>query len=152
QERRYQALIEQMPMVTLRADGNGVVEYVSPQVETLLGMSRDQFMTTINSERWLEMIHPGDRAKVADFVDLNRDAGNAVHELELRVRTQSGEYLDVLMRRARVDAPEAPSGRYFHSVAIDISALRRAEERSRAALDKLVRASEEEQARLAIEL
>jgi two-component system, NarL family, sensor histidine kinase UhpB len=98
------------------------------------------------------MIHPADRAKVAEFVDLNRDAGTAVHELELRVRTQSGEYLDVLMRRARVDAPEAPSGRYFHSVAIDISDLRRAEERSRAALDKLVRASEEEQARLAIEL
>jgi PAS domain S-box-containing protein len=152
QERRYQALIEQMPMVTMRADGNGVVEYVSPQVESLLGMSREQFMASVNSERWLEMIHPADRAKVAEFVDLNRDAGTAVHELELRVRTQSGEYLDVLMRRARVDAPEAPSGRYFHSVAIDISDLRRAEERSRAALDKLVRASEEEQARLAIEL
>ena len=151
-EQRYQTLIEQMPMVTMRADGNGVVEYVSPQVEPLIGMTREQFMAAINSERWLEMVHPADRGKVAEFVDLNRDPGISVHELELRVRTHSGEYRDVLMRRARVEAPEAPSGRYYHSVAIDISDLRRAEERSRAALDKLVRASEEEQARLAIEL
>jgi PAS domain S-box-containing protein len=151
-EQRYQTLIEQMPMVTMRADGNGVVEYVSPQVEPLIGMTREQFMAVINSERWLEMVHPADRGKVAEFVDLNRDPGISVHELELRVRTHSGEYRDVLMRRARVEAPEAPSGRYYHSVAIDISDLRRAEERSRAALDKLVRASEEEQARLAIEL
>jgi signal transduction histidine kinase len=75
-----------------------------------------------------------------------------VHELELRVRTGAGDYRDVLLRRARIDAPETESGHYFHSVVIDISALRQAEARSRAAVDQLVRASEEEQARLAVEL
>jgi PAS domain S-box-containing protein len=152
EQRRYQTLVEQMPMVTLRADGDGVVEYVSPQIEELFGTTREQFLREINSEDWLEMIHPADRKRVADFVDLARDRGSEMHELELRVQTSAGEYRDVLLRRARVNAPETESGHYFHSVVIDISALRQAEARSRAAVDQLVRASEEEQARLAVEL
>jgi PAS domain S-box-containing protein len=152
EQRRYQTLVEQMPMVTLRADGSGVVDYVSPQIEELFGTSPEQFIREINSENWLEMIHPADRRRVADFVDLAQDRGDEVHELELRVRTGAGDYRDVLLRRARIDAPETESGHYFHSVVIDISALRQAEARSRAAVDQLVRASEEEQARLAVEL
>jgi PAS domain S-box-containing protein len=152
EQRRYQTLVEQMPMVTLRADGNGVVDYVSPQVEELFGTSREEFISAVNSENWLEEIHPADRKRVADFVDLAQDRGDEVHELELRVRTGPGDYRDVLLRRARIDAPETESGHYFHSVVIDISALRQAEARSRAAVDQLVRASEEEQARLAVEL
>jgi PAS domain S-box-containing protein len=151
EQRRYQTLVEQMPMVTLRADGSGVVEYVSPQIEELFGTSQEQFIREINSPNWLEMIHPADRKRVADFVDLAHDRGDEVHELELRVRT-GADYRDVLLRRARIDAPETESGHYFHSVVIDISALRQAEARSRAAVDQLVRASEEEQARLAVEL
>lgn len=152
EQRRYQTLVEQMPMVTLRADGRGVVEYVSPQIEELFGTSQEEFIREINSENWLEMIHPADRKRVADFVDLAHDRGHEVHELELRVRTGAGDYRDVLLRRARIDAPETESGHYFHSVVVDISALRQAEARSRAAVDQLVRASEEEQARLAVEL
>jgi PAS domain S-box-containing protein len=151
EQRRYQTLVEQMPMVTLRADGSGVVEYVSPQIEELFGTSQEQFIREINSPNWLEMIHPADRKRVADFVDLAHDRGDEVHELELRVQT-GADYRDVLLRRARIDAPETESGHYFHSVVIDISALRQAEARSRAAVDQLVRASEEEQARLAVEL
>ena len=149
---QYRTLVEQMPMVTLRADGDGVVEYVSPQVEELFGTSPEEFLREINSENWMEMIHPADRRRVAEFVDLGQDRGDAVHELELRVQTRPGEYRDILMRRAQIDAPETESGHYFHSVVIDISALRQAEARSRAAVDQLVRASEEEQARLAVEL
>src|SRR6478736_5628859 len=152
EQRRYQTLVEQMPMVTLRADGDGVVEYVSPQVEELFGTSPEEFLREINSENWMEMIHPADRRRVAEFVDLGQDRGDEVHELELRVQTRPGEYRDILMRRAQIDAPETESGHYFHSVVIDISALRQAEARSRAAVDQLVRASEEEQARLAVEL
>ena len=98
------------------------------------------------------MIHPADRRRVAEFVDLGQDRGDEVHELELRVQTRPGDYRDILLRRAQIDAPETESGHYFHSVVIDISALRQAEARSRAAVDQLVRASEEEQARLAVEL
>jgi PAS domain S-box-containing protein len=152
EQRRYQTLVEQMPMVTLRADGRGVVEYVSRQIEELFGTSQEEFIREINSENWLEMIHPADRKRVADFVDLGHDRSDEVHELELRVRTGAGDYRDVLLRRARIDAPETESGHYFHSVVVDISALRQAEARSRAAVDQLVRASEEEQARLAVEL
>src|SRR6478672_4125203 len=152
EQRRYKTLVEQMPMVTLRADASGVVEYVSPQVEELFGTSPEEFIREVNSENWLEMIHPADRRRVAEFVDLGQDCGDEVHELELRVQTRPGEYRDILLRRAQIDAPETESGHYFHSVVIDISALRQAEARSRAAVDQLVRASEEEQARLAVEL
>ena len=152
EQRRYQTLVEQMPMVTLRANGDGVVEYVSPQIEELFGTTREQFLQEINSEDWLQLIHPADRKRVTDFVDLTQDRGSEVHELELRVQSSDGEYRDVLLRRARINAPETESGHYFHTVLIDISALRQAEARSRAAVDQLVRASEEEQARLAVEL
>jgi PAS domain-containing protein len=53
EQRRYQTLVEQMPMVTLRADGNGVVEYVSPQVEERSGR-RGGVHRAVNSENWLE--------------------------------------------------------------------------------------------------
>jgi PAS domain S-box-containing protein len=152
EQRRYKTLVEQVPMVTLRADSSGVVEYVSPQVEELFGTSPEEFIREANSDNWLDMIHPADRRRVAEFVDLGQDRGNEVHELELRVQTRPGEYRDILLRRARIDAPETESGHYFHSVVLDISALRQAEARSRAAVDQLVRASEEEQARLAVEL
>ena len=88
EQRRYKTLVEQMPMVTLRADGNGVVEYVSPQVEELFGTSPEEFIREVNSENWLEMIHPADRRRVAEFVDLGQDCGDEVHELELRVQTR----------------------------------------------------------------
>ncbi len=52
EQRRYNTLVEQMPMVTLRADGDGVVEYVSPQVEELFGTSPEEFLREINSENW----------------------------------------------------------------------------------------------------
>ena len=51
EQRRYQTLVEQMPMVTLRADGNGVVEYVSPQVEELFGTSREEFISARSTPR-----------------------------------------------------------------------------------------------------
>jgi PAS domain S-box-containing protein len=149
EQRRYQDLVEQMPAVIIRATGDGVVEYVSPQVERQFNMTPGEFMAQANSPDWLDEIHPDDRDRVAQFYATERHAGDPFQEIEMRVRDDSGGYRTILLRRAMLDHQ---SGAYFHSVLIDITDLRAAESRSRQALAALVRASEEEQARLAVEL
>lgn len=150
EQRRYRALVEQMPAAVVRASAEGVVEYVSPQVEQQLGLTPAEFMVVANSPDWLDVIHPDDRERVSGFYAAERRAGDPAEEFEARVRASDDSYRTVLVRRAKLDDPEG--GAYFHSVMIDITDVRAAEARSRQALGALVRASEEEQARLAVEL
>jgi len=150
EQRRYQTLIEQMPAVTLRASADGVVEYVSPQVEEQFDLSSAELMQLLNSPDWLNVVHPEDRDRVAQFYARERTAGDQSSEIEMRVSGRGNAYRSMLVRRAKLDDREGAA--YFHSVIIDITDLRAAEARSREALAALVRASEEEQARLAGEL
>jgi signal transduction histidine kinase len=151
EQRRYRALVEQMPAVILRGSADGLVEYVSPQVEEQFQMTPAEYMAAANSPDWLEWIHPDDRDRVAKFYAVERQAGN-FSEIEVRVRGLGlgDAYRTLLVRRAMLEDPDI--GGYYHSVLIDVTDLRAAEARSRQALAALVRASEEEQARLAVEL
>ena len=150
---RYQALIEQMPVVTILADADGVVEYLSPQAEEMFGAPIPELIPLLNSERWLDSVHPDDRDRVARFYAHAPGADWHTRELELRAaRIQTG-YRELLVRRTRVEVPApAPPRHYYQSVVIDITELRAAQARSRAAVAALVRAGEEERGRLAVEL
>ncbi len=59
-ERRYRNLVEQLPAVTYMdtADDELSSIYVSPQVETVLGLSADAFTT---DDAWASHLHPEDR-------------------------------------------------------------------------------------------
>ena len=59
-ERRYRNLVEQLPAVTYMdtADDELSSIYVSPQVETVLGLSADTFTT---DDAWASHLHPEDR-------------------------------------------------------------------------------------------
>ena len=59
-ERRYRNLVEQLPAVTYMdtADDELSSIYVSPQVETVLGLSADTFTT---DDAWASHLHPDDR-------------------------------------------------------------------------------------------
>ena len=61
-ERRYRNLVEQLPAVTYMdtADDEMSSIYVSPQVETVLGLSADTFMT---DDAWAAHLHPDDRER-----------------------------------------------------------------------------------------
>jgi len=149
EQQRYRTLVEQMPAVTLRASADGVLEYASPQVQEQFGLSPAEFLAAANAPNWLDEIHPDDRERVAGFYSAERQTGS-LSEIEMRIRGADDGYRTVLVRRAKLDDPEV--GAYFHSVLVDVTDLRAAEARSRQALAALVRASEEEQARLAVEL
>ncbi len=59
-ERRYRSLVEQLPAVTYMdtADEEMTSIYVSPQVEKVLGLSADAFVT---DDAWGAHLHPEDR-------------------------------------------------------------------------------------------
>ncbi|HLK56732.1 MAG TPA: PAS domain S-box protein [Chthonomonadaceae bacterium] len=60
----YRVLLEQLPVVTFmaRLGGAGVNEiYVSPQIETLLGFSQQEWLG--NPILWYERLHPDDKAR-----------------------------------------------------------------------------------------
>ena len=59
-ERRYRNLVEQLPAVTYMdtADGDLTSIYVSPQVESVLGLSADAF---VSDDAWTGHLHPEDR-------------------------------------------------------------------------------------------
>ena len=65
-EEKYRSLLESIPITTYinSTDVQALTEYVSPQVEKLLGYSRDEF--TRDPEFWKRIIHPEDRARVLD--------------------------------------------------------------------------------------
>ncbi len=61
-ERRYRSLVEQLPAVTYMdtADDEMSSIYVSPQVEKVLGLSADAFVT---DDAWGAHLHPEDRER-----------------------------------------------------------------------------------------
>ena len=137
EQRRYQTLIEQLPLVMLQATADGRVEYVSPQVEEQFGLDAPDFIALMNSPGWIEGIHPDDRERVAAFYGGERQVDRST-EIEMRVRGAGDQYRNILLRRAKLDVRDGDP--HFHSVIIDITDLRAAEARSRAALAALVRA------------
>jgi len=64
-EARYRALIEQIPAVTFLAalDGKLTDIYVSPQIESLLGFTQDEWVG--DPTLWFRQLHPDDRETMA---------------------------------------------------------------------------------------
>jgi PAS domain S-box-containing protein len=62
-ETRYRKLVEAIPAVTYiqDADSEGNITYVSPQVESMLGYTLEEWR---RRENWLESVHPEDRERV----------------------------------------------------------------------------------------
>ena len=60
---RYRSLIEKLPVVTFMAGLDESVEelYVSPQIETLLGFTQEEWLE--NPFLWFQQLHPDDREK-----------------------------------------------------------------------------------------
>src|SRR5215470_3580051 len=60
---RYQTLVEQIPAVVFMAFlDKGIGEaYVSPQIETLLGFTQEEWLN--DPVRWYRQIHPDDKAR-----------------------------------------------------------------------------------------
>jgi two-component system cell cycle sensor histidine kinase/response regulator CckA len=70
-----------------RRNGDLNFEFVSPQIEEILGYTADQFIA--DPEFWLGTIHPGDRPTVQDFYRNIQEDGR--HRIEYRASNARGQ-------------------------------------------------------------
>ena len=125
-EARYRTLIEQIPAVVFMVYlDRGVGEaYVNPQIETMLGFSREEWLE--DPVRWYERIHPDDKhrwsAEAAEMF-LSGKPLRSVYRVIARDGHVVSFHCDARMVRR-------PDGRpwFIHGVGFDITDLKRAEE------------------------
>ena len=87
----YRALIEQIPAVVYRFTHNpdgveGLHEYVSPQIEALVGYTPEEWCT---QDRWMTCIHPDDRDRVATE-DARTNATGEPFNIDYRMVARDG--------------------------------------------------------------
>ena len=125
-EAQYRTLIEQIPAVVFMVYlDRGVGEaYVNPQIETLLGFSREEWLE--DPVRWYERIHPDDKfrwsAEAADMF-LSGTPLRSVY----RVIARAGH---VVYFHCNARMVRRPDGRpwFIHGVGFDITDQKRTEE------------------------
>ncbi len=129
-ERRFRALVEQMPTVTYVRDHGGVgrLRYISPQIEAATGYPPDRW--TGDADLWVRSIHAEDRAGVVAELRrcVERDEPYAG---EYRVVCADGRERTVFTKEVVVrDDQGVPSHR--QGSCVDVTDLRRAEAALRA--------------------
>jgi PAS domain S-box-containing protein len=124
-EERMRGLLQSLPDAVLYQTGAGV-EYVSENIETVLGIPAREFLR--NRARFPELIHPDDRPRlVAEFKQWLQAGAPGVHEAEFRARRGDGTYI-WLLDRARA-AFRSADGKYSTiGVMLDITARKRVEQ------------------------
>ena len=84
----YEALILQVPGITYAESlDDGRTMSISPQVETVLGYSQEEWMN--NPLLWVEIIHPDDRKRVVDGCD-EANRTRQTFRAEYRMITRDG--------------------------------------------------------------
>jgi diguanylate cyclase (GGDEF)-like protein/PAS domain S-box-containing protein len=132
-DQRYRGLIEHVPAVSYIAgwDPDAPFEYVSPQIEELLGIPAERFVT--EPELWSERLHPDDRTRV--LVEERRSHHEErTFDREYRLIAADGSVVWVWDRDAVVRDAD---GRPLHSqgMLIDITERKLAEARAQHYLD-----------------
>lgn len=124
-EARYRTLVEQLPAVTYVAEAGAVRRwhYVSPQVETLLGFTPEEW--TSDPERWLDCVHPEDRARaLAEWEGAVRSGRPIV--TQYRLVSRGGSVVWVQDQALPLGEEGGPS--LVHGIMFDITERRLAEE------------------------
>jgi PAS domain S-box-containing protein len=125
-EAKYRALLEQIPAVVFMAYlDRGISEaYVSPEIESVLGYSREEWLE--DPVRWYEHIHPEDKQRwsleAAEMFLSGKPLRSAY-----RVNARDGRVVwfqcDARMMRREDGRPW-----FIHGIAFDISDIKRIEE------------------------
>jgi PAS domain S-box-containing protein len=125
-EKKYKSLLENIPITTYinTLDTNTHTEYVSPQVEKLLGYSRDEFLK--DPLFWKKIIHPEDRERVLAESDRTTETGEPF-EAEYRLITKDKRVIWV-RDEATLVYDENSKPLHWLGVWTDISSRKLAEE------------------------
>ncbi|HEV8421026.1 MAG TPA: PAS domain S-box protein [Actinomycetota bacterium] len=130
-ERTYRTLVEQIPAISyvdvydpLYAPDMYRTEYVSPQIETMLGYSPEEFIAS--PDLWYSMIHPEDRDRAMVADKRHYKTGEPLTE-EYRLIGRNGRTVWVLDEAALV-RDEQGGPRFSQGILYDITARKKAEE------------------------
>ncbi|MCC7023223.1 MAG: PAS domain S-box protein [Thermomicrobiales bacterium] len=138
-EERYRTLVEQIAVVVYvdAADSDGTPLYVSPRIETMLGYTAEEWMSS--PDFWAERIHPDDRDRVVAELRKMSKAQTPIF-LEYRYIARDGRIVWVHDEAALVrDEDGAPQ--YWQGFMVDITDRKRAEDELRAAKEAAEEAS-----------
>jgi PAS domain S-box-containing protein len=125
-EVKYRTLVEQVPAMTYIGSVEEIDApiYVSPQIETLLGFTPQEWMA--QTQLWERQIHPEDRARVLAANEHSRATGEPF-DIEYRIFTRDGRIIWLHDRSVWL-RDDAGNIRSYHGVAFDITERKRAEE------------------------
>ncbi len=125
-EARYRTLVERLPAVTYVAamDGSRTTLYVSPQVESMLGLSPEDFEA--EPDLWRRRLHGEDRQRVLREVQQGVESSRPF-VAEYRMYARDGRLVWV-RDEAAVVRDEAGAALFLQGVMTDITARKRAEE------------------------
>jgi PAS domain S-box-containing protein len=137
-EAKYRSLVEGTPAIVYIAEfpKEGRWRYVSPQIESILGFSSDEW--TDSPGLWQERLHPVDRDRV--LREQNRDVHGGERVLfEYRMVARDGE---VVWIRDDAEVVDESGTMLLQGVMYDFSEQKRAESKLREALDREREASQ----------
>jgi PAS domain S-box-containing protein len=120
---RYQTLVEQLPVVVYHYTEGLPFDYVSPNVEKVLGHPAADYMA--DSRLWHRTIHPDDRERMEGAWHRGREEGTG-YEVECRYVRPDGRIV-VVRDNARVMFDTTGLVASWQGVLVDITAQKRAE-------------------------
>jgi PAS domain S-box-containing protein len=132
-ERRYRLLVEQAPVVIyawdhIRPTGEASALFVSPQIDSLLGYSADEWMA--DPALWIQRIHPDDRDEVVARSE-EADRTGAGFLMEYRALHRDGRILWIQDEARPVTWRDDGSPALVQGVMVDITRTKSAEEQQR---------------------
>ncbi|MCI0551526.1 MAG: PAS domain S-box protein, partial [Anaerolineae bacterium] len=146
-EAKYRTLVEHISAITYTAllDDAKTRVYVSPQIETLLGYTQDEYLADANL--WKKMLHPDDQERVlAEAAQFYKTGEPFVSDYRSVARDGHALWFH---DEAVIVEDETSQQRFIQGVKIDITALKQAEEALSKAHDDLERLVQERTADLA---
>src|SRR5918997_2308912 len=125
-EARYRTVVEHIPAVTYsqEVDHNGAITYVSPQIETMLGVTPEEYVS--EHDLWYQLVHPEDRGRVLAEDD-RTDRTEEPFKIEYRMLARDGRVVWVRDEAVLV-RDEDGTPLYWQGVLLDITERKAAEE------------------------
>ncbi len=129
-EDRYRTLVERLPAITYVAElgADGPWHYVSPQIESILGFSPEEFLA--DPMNWMNHIHPEDREIALAAEKLFQETHELFHA-EYRMVARDGRVLWFRDEGVMLQAAASEQRLMMQGVLYDITEHKRLEEQLR---------------------